>query len=63
MKFACIAEATAQYYKLGYQTVSPATAEVKVMVKPGRGTIQTVQIRKLGFLDVEAKHLSAREAS
>lgn len=50
VKFVCIAEAVAHYYKLGFETLENALGADRVMV----GEDKIVEIHKTDFLDVTA---------
>lgn len=54
-KFACVAEAVAKYYKLGYMTRA-YDDQVRWMVN--ESTKRQVLITKVGFLEVEAAEMA-----
>lgn len=59
-RFACMAEARAHFYKLGYVTLNNTQdGSHYVLVKeiPGQVTSAMVRLIKTGFLTVEVEHI------
>lgn len=59
-QFACMAEAVANYYMAGYTTLDSSTTDTRrVMYKEGDDQLLAplVELRKVGFLLVEARYL------
>ncbi len=60
LTFACIAEAVAHFYNLGYTTLDSSTTSTRrVMVKEGEGQLlcPMIEIMKMGFLEVKTREL------